>query len=122
MFARRAAGAFTAAALVAGCGVPSETAKQAEAVGSVAAEAALLAHDAAEGDTLGPYARVHAEALRKNLRALEPKIRDRALAQVARAVDDALTRLADAPGDEARAAALERRLEGAARRSEELAR
>ena len=47
----RIAIAFTFAAVVlfVGCGVPQELSKQAEEVGSVAAEGALLAHDAGVG-------------------------------------------------------------------------
>src|SRR5215210_6721986 len=57
---------------LAGCGGSSQTLdakalqKQAEAIESLAAEAALLAGDVSEGDTASPFVRVHAEALGKN--------------------------------------------------------
>jgi hypothetical protein len=108
--------------VVVGCGVPSEPAKQAEDIGSIAAEGALLAHDAAEGSTTSAFTRVHAEALKKNLRPLAGKVAMPALGRLVADVDDALTELAADPGNQASAARVERRLEQAASEAEELAR
>jgi hypothetical protein len=107
--------------LLAGCGTPQELAKQADEVHSVAAEGALLAHEAAEGDTRGTFAREHAEALRKLLGKLRPAIEERRLATVADDVDSTLAELARAPGDRERAAGAERKLERAAEAADELA-
>ena len=106
--------------VVAGCGTPATIAKQAEEVGSIAAEGALLAHDAGEGDTTETFTRVHARELAKKADQLAPKIRDGDLDRVARAVGADLERLADAPGDERAAARLEHRLDDAAKRAEEI--
>jgi hypothetical protein len=94
--------ALTGAAVAlagAGCGVPSEPTKQAEEVESVAAEGALLARDAAEGRTTATFARVHAQALQEQLRALRPKIVEPELARIERDVDAALRQLAASPGE-----------------------
>jgi outer membrane murein-binding lipoprotein Lpp len=99
--------------LLAGCGVPQEVSKQAEEVHSVAAEGALLAHEASEGSH-DAFTREHAKALRELLGELRPAIEDDRLARRADAVDAALASLADRPGDRERAAALERRLEALA--------
>ena len=98
------------AAFLAGCGAPQERAKQAEELHSIAAEGALLAHEASEGSHT-PFTTEHAKALRKLLGQLTPAIEDQRLARRADAVDAALARLADEPGDRAQAATLERRLE-----------
>jgi hypothetical protein len=107
-----------AALAAAGCGVPSEPKKQAEEVESVAAEGALLAHDAAEGRTTGTFARVHAQALRERLKALRPKIVERELARIERNVDSALRQLAENPDE----ADVEARLDEAAKAAGELTR
>ena len=107
---------------LAGCGAPRELAKQAEEVHSVAAEGALLAHEAAEGDTRDTFAEVHAAALRKLLGELRPAIDDARLAAVADDVDRTLSELARTPGDRERAAGAERKLEAAAEAAEEVAR
>ena len=117
----RVATAFVAVFLVAGCGVPEEPSKQAEAVGSVAAEGALLAHDAREGSTTATFTREHAKALRKLVEEIRPEIVDRRLGQVATLVSDALEQLAEAPGDRTRASALEQELNKAARAAQERA-
>jgi hypothetical protein len=106
--------------VVAGCIVPGDPAKQAEEIHSIAAEGALLAHDASEGDTTSPFTRVHAEALRKNLAKLEPKVSHAALHSLLEQTDAALSELTDAPGDERRAARLEQWLERIAKLAEEL--
>jgi hypothetical protein len=107
--------------VVVGCGVPSEPTKQAEDVGSIAAEGAILAHDAAEGSTTSVFTRVHAEALQKKLRPLESKIATPQLGRLVADVDAALAELADDPRDRTSAARVERRLERAANEAEELA-
>jgi hypothetical protein len=97
--------------LLAGCGVPQELSKQAEDVASIAAEGALLAHDAGEGDTTGPFRRVHARALRENVDELRPAIEDRRLASIAATVAEQLRRLEQ---NAAAARTVETRLERAA--------
>jgi hypothetical protein len=99
-----------AVVLLAGCGAPQDPAKQADEVHSVAAEGALLAHEASE-NSVDTFTSEHAQALRKLLGQVRPEIEDLELARRADAVDAALARLADHPGDRRRAAALERRLE-----------
>jgi hypothetical protein len=111
-----AAGAAVALA-AAGCGVPSEPKKQAEEVASVAAEGALLAHDAAEGRSTDPFTRAHARALRERLAPLRPKIVERRLARIAAEVDEALGELEAEP----RTARVEARLDEAAKAAEGLA-
>ena len=96
-------------ALLAGCGVPQDPAEQAEELHSVAAEGALLAHEASEGSH-DAFTTEHAEALRKLLGQLRPAIEDDRLAQRAAAVDASLERLARDPGNREQAARLERRL------------
>ena len=98
------------AVLLAGCGVPQEPTKQAEELHSVAAEGALLAHEASEG-SVDAFTTEHAKALRKLLGELRPAIEDPGLARRADALDHALAQLADEPGGRAGAATIERRLE-----------
>ena len=105
---------------LAGCGVPHELPKQADEVHSVAAEAALLAHEASEG-SLDTFTREHAQALEKLLSRLRPAIEDDRLAQIADDVDRTLSELADDPGDEAGAAGAERKLQQLADDADELA-
>jgi hypothetical protein len=106
--------------LAVGCGVPRELSKQAEDVHSVAAEGALLAHDASEGSTTSTFTAEHAEALRKLLSPLRAAVEDVRLAEIADDVDRTLGDLARAPDDERRAAAAERRLDRLAADAEEL--
>jgi hypothetical protein len=117
----RIALAAVAVALLAGCGVPQELSKQAEDVHSVAAEGALLAHDASEGSTTKTFTREHAKALRKLLRPVREAIDDEQLAGVADDVDRTLGELEAAPGDEGLAAGAERKLDELAGSAEELA-
>jgi hypothetical protein len=117
----RAALFLTLVVALAGCVVPTEPAKQAEEIASVAAEGALLAHDAAEGDTTATFTSVHAKALREKLAMLEPKLRDRRLRELAGSVSTELERLSAHPGDRAGASAIERRLDEDATAAEELA-
>jgi hypothetical protein len=116
----RRATVVAALLLLAGCGAPQERSKQAEEVHSVAAEGALLAHEASEG-SLDTFTREHAKALREVLAELRPAIEDDRLGATADAVDATLARLAEDPGDKAEAARLERRLDGAASAAEDLA-
>lgn len=106
--------------VLAGCGVPQELSKQAEEVHSVAAEGALLAHEASEG-SLDNFTTEHAKALQKLLGQVRPAIEDARLARTAEAVDAALTSLAEHPGDRANAGRLEHRLDDAATAADELA-
>jgi hypothetical protein len=101
--------------LLAGCGQSTEPKKQAEDLGSVAAEGALLAHDAADGSSTGPFTRVHSEVLREDVNKLEPKLKERALVRLADEISSALDELPDHPQVAAR------RLDDAADRAEELA-
>lgn len=108
--------------LLAGCGAPHELSKQADEVHSVAAEGALLAHEAAAGDTRDAFAREHAKALRKLLGKVRPAIEEPRLASVAGDVDRTLAELGRTPGDRSRAAGAERKLERAAKTADEIAR
>ena len=108
-----AGAAVLAVALVLTACQPTDVAKQAEEVASVAAEGALLAHGAAEGTTTDTFAREHAEALRTLLGQVRGVIEDERLARIAADVDAALGRLADDPGDEPAAARVEDELERA---------
>ena len=107
---------MAAVALLAGCGQATDPKKQAEDLGSIAAEGSLLAHDAADGSSTGPFTRVHSEVLRKDVEKLEPTLEGRALAQLAEEIGSALDELSDAPE------AAGERLDDAADRAEELAR
>jgi hypothetical protein len=104
--------------LLAACLVPSELAKQAEEISSISAEGALVAHEVGEGDVTDAFARVHAEALRKKLSELEPKVQVDALAGLLRNADAGLALLEEGSVD---AGPVERRLEGIARQADELA-
>ena len=117
----RSALAPIAVLLLAACGAPQELSKQADEVHSVAAEGALLAHEAAEGDTREAFAREHAKALRKALAKVRPAIEEPRLATVADDVDETLAELARTPDDPQRAAGAERKLEQAAKAADELA-
>jgi hypothetical protein len=106
--------------LISGCGVPHELSKQAEEVHSVAAEGALLAHEASEG-SLDTFTSEHAKALQKLLGQLRPAIEDERLAHTSDSVDAALANLAEHPGDRMNASRLERRLDEAAKTADEIA-
>jgi hypothetical protein len=114
---------FLAAALslTGGCGVPQELSKQAEDVHSVAAEGALLAHEASEGSSTNTFTREHAKALQNLLGELRPAIENTDLAQIAAKVDAMLAALAEEPGRRGRAVLLERALDRAAKTADELA-
>ena len=117
---RRALLLAAAFLLISGCGVPQELSKQAEEVHSVAAESALLAHEASEG-SLDTFTSEHATALRKRLGELRPAIENPDLAQIAAKIDAMLAALADEPGDRHRAATLERVFERWADSTEDFA-
>ena len=102
------------------CGVPQTVSKQAEQVGSIAAEGSLLARDIREGDSTSRFARVHSAALREKLAPLADAVEHDELAAVVRSVDEQLATLEEHPGDATRAARIEQRLEDAARRAAEI--
>jgi hypothetical protein len=104
--------------LLAGCMVPAEPAKQAEEISSISAEGSLLAHEVADGDVTSAFTRVHAEALRKKLSELEPKVQVDTLARLLRDADAELAALEDETGG---AGEVERRLERIAKQADELA-
>jgi hypothetical protein len=106
------------ALLLSGCLVPSEPAKQAEEISSIAAEGALLAHGVAEGGVTDTFTRVHVEALRKKLSELESKVEVDAVADV---LHDAEATLALLQDDPAAPGLLERRLDQISERADELA-
>jgi hypothetical protein len=110
-----------AAALLAGCGVPGSLEKQAEEVESVAAEGALLAQGAADGDSTAAFTRVHARDLRERVRQLEPAIRDRRLTRLARDTEARLARLENRPADRSAAREVEQALTRAADAASEIA-
>jgi hypothetical protein len=109
---------FACALLLSGCLVPSEPAKQAEEISSISAEGALLAHEVVEGDVTDTFAREHAVALRKKLSELEPKVQVDALTRLLRGADTGLALLEHESAD---AGAVEQRLDGIAKRADELA-
>ena len=107
---------LTAVALVlAGCGQTAK--KQAEDVASIAAEGALVAHDAAEGSTTDAFTRVHSRALAKKADTIAEQAKEPKLELLADEVGRALERLADDPDDRDTAATIERRLEELDRRA-----
>jgi plasmid maintenance system killer protein len=117
---RRALILAAALLLTSGCGVPQQLSKQAEEVHSVAAESALLAHEASEG-SLDTFTSEHAKALRKRLDELRPAIRNPDLVQLAAKVSELLRVLSERPGDRDFAALLERVFTNHAKAAEELA-
>ena len=100
-----------------GCLVQTEPSKQADDIASVAAEGALLAHDAAEGDTTATFTRVHSGDLRSKLAQLEPNVEVQALSRLLATTDRELGALEADPGDRARARVVERRLDRVSRRA-----
>ena len=117
---RKTALLLAALVVVAGCGTPSSPSKQAEQLASIAAEGALAAHDAAEGSTTDTFTRVHGNALEElaskvEKKAATPQLRTLAT-RIARSLDD----LSSHPGDEGRAAQVQRELERAAKTAGEL--
>ena len=110
-----------AVALAAGCAVPSSVSKQAEDVASIAAESSLLAGDVADGDSTSPFARTHARVLRHDAEGLRKAIRQPELRSIVDTVVAELTRLASSPSDRAAGARVERALDQAAQRADEIA-
>ena len=117
---RRALLLAAALLLISGCGVPQQLTKQAEEVHSVAAEGALLSHEASEG-TLDTFTSEHAKALQKRLDQLRPAIQNPDLVQLAAKVSALLGKLAERPGDRGFAALLERVFTSHAKAADELA-
>jgi hypothetical protein len=115
----RLVGVVVAAATLAACG-GGGAAKQAEQLGSASAEGALLAQEAAEGDALGTFTRVHARDLRELAAPLEESGETAALRRLAVRIGTALQRLEDDPGDRAEAARVASALRGAAARAKRL--
>jgi uncharacterized protein YceK len=111
---------FAAATLLlAGCGSQSAK-KQAGDLGSVAAEGALVAHDASEGSTTNNFTRVHGRALRDLAKKVQDKPASPPVGRLATSIVGDLDQLADHPGDEGRAAQIERRLTRAAKKASDL--
>jgi hypothetical protein len=108
------------AASAAACGVPQVVTKQAEEVGSIAAEGSLLARDVRQGESTATFVRVHAAALRQKLAPLADAVEHVELARVAQTVDEQLDALENNPGDAERAVGIERRLGDAAKAAEEI--
>ena len=98
-------------ALLAGCG-SSTPAKQAEDLESLAAEGALLAHDVAEGETTGPFTRVHSRELAHAAKSLESSAKTPEIEQLAGEIYGELNELGDA--DRHKAAQIEDELHGLA--------
>ena len=98
--------------------MPTEPAKQAEEISSISAEGALLAHEIGEDDVTDTFTRVHAEALRKRLAELEPKVQVDALTELLRSVDRVIAVLSDGTGDPRR---IEVTLDDMSKRADELA-
>jgi hypothetical protein len=107
--------------LLAGCGTPRDLSRQAEEVHSVAAEGALLAHDASAGSSTEIFTREHAKALRKLLSPVREAIDDARLVGIADDVDRTLGELEASSGDKAVAAGAERKLDQLAGSAEGLA-
>jgi outer membrane murein-binding lipoprotein Lpp len=105
--------------MLAGCGVPQQLSKQAEEVHSVAAEGALLAHEASEG-SLDTFTSEHAKALQKRLAKLQPAIQNPDLVQLAAKVSELLRALAERPGDRGFAALIEEAFTSQAKAADEL--
>jgi hypothetical protein len=118
---RRLALVAALAVAAAACGVPSSPEQQADQIASIAAEGAILAGDAADGDTTSVFAGEHAAALRKKADELRGAISGARLRQLAAEVVAQLERLEDSPGSGTVAAEVERRLQAASKRADEIA-
>ena len=108
--------------LLAGCGEPSEPAKQAEALGSISSEGRLVAEGVVEERTTKPFVRVHGAALAKNARSLEAVAASPRLRSLADRIADQLEYLAAHAGDTNVADRAAFRLERDSRLAGELAR
>jgi hypothetical protein len=122
--------------LLAGCGGETLTResfrKDAESIESFAAEGAVLARDAEEGRTTGPFAAVHSDALAKSVGKVARKLeaadvgpeleQDRTRgARLAKVVENELALLHDNPRDSEIAGRVAAELEEDAKAAEELA-
>ena len=105
--------------LLAGCASHSVK-KQAGDLGSIAAEGTLVAHDASEGSTTDNFTRVHGRALRDLAKKVQDAPAAPAVGQLASRIAGDLDELADHPGEEGRAARIERGLERAAKQAGDL--
>ena len=114
------AAAAASLAFLTGCGA-LDAQQQAEELQSLAAEGAILAHDASEGGTTSTFTRIHAGELREAAEGIAQKPKARALGQLGRTIAVQIERLEDDPRDERSAAAVERQLDAAAKRAERLA-
>ena len=102
-----------AALALTGCGQSKKL--QTDTLDSVAAEGALVAHDASRGSTTDTFTRVHGRALRDLAKKVQDAPATPALGRRATRIVADLDELADHPGDEQRAARLQRALERAAK-------
>jgi hypothetical protein len=116
---RRALALALVSVVLTACGESQQ--QRVEEIGSLAAEGALLAHDASEprGST-EVYTRVHADELAGAARSVAEKVSP-PVAELARQVARDLDRLAENPNDEALAQRLEHGLKRAADEAERLA-
>ena len=111
---------FAAATLLlAGCG-SQPAKKQAGDLGSVAAEGALVAHDASEGSTTDNFTRVHGRALRDLAKNVQDAPAAPPVGRLAARIVADLDALADNPGDEQRAGRIKRDLERASKQANAL--
>jgi hypothetical protein len=123
--------------LAAGCGGGGTLSrasfqKEAESIQSVAANGALLAHDAADGRTTTPFAAIHSDDLAESVAKVSKKLesaevepgleQDRGRAvRLASRIEDELAHLHDDPEDRADARRVADALEELAKAAEELA-
>jgi hypothetical protein len=112
---------FVIALIAAGCGEPSEPAKQAEALGSISSEGRLVAEGVVDDRTTEPFVHVHGQALAKNARSLEAVAASPRLRALAGRIADQLDDLAAHAADEELAERVASRLEREARVAGELA-
>src|SRR3954454_3882521 len=108
-----------ATVLVAGCGAQSET-KQADDLGSVAAEGAVGAQDAGGRSSTPNFTRGHGRALRDLAQKVQAAPAAPPLERLAARITTDLDTLADNPGDERRAGRIQRDLERAAKQANAL--
>jgi len=101
--------------LLAGCGQSAKL--QTDTLGSVAAEGALVAHDASRGDTTDNFTRVHGRALRDLAKKVQDAPANAKLGRLAARIVGDLDELAAHPADEQRAARIQRELERAAKQA-----
>jgi len=123
--------------LAAGCGGGGTLSrdsfrKEVESIQSVAAEGALLAHDAADGRTTTPFVSVHSEVLAKSAGKVARKLESATVepglepdrmraARLATNIEDELDQLDEHPDDRADARRVADELEEIAKTAKELA-